>query len=166
MTFGPDMTLGIEDNVMDKPKISRAIVILSASGATMWLCTQIIIALGVDRKSWFEIFFDILGGGTAGAAVGVICFLVFGAIGWVSGAIYGALGLFSLMLGGALGGLGLGALVHILRNPAHYNFNFPVIIVGALATYFLVNKTASMVGKLYDEHGPSLVKWFMEKYGD
>ena len=149
---------------MDKSRIARKIVTLSASGAAMWLCIQIIIVLGVEKKSFFQLFADILGGGTVGAAMGILFFLVFGAVGWVSGAIYGALGLFSLMLGGALGGFGLGSLIHIARNPSHYNFNVPVILVGVLVTYLFIKWVSSAVGRLYDEHGPSLVQWFMAKF--
>jgi len=149
--------------MLDKTRIARKIVILSASGATFWLCLQIILILGVEKKSFFQIFADILGGGTVGATIGILFFLIFGVVGWVSGAIYGALGLFSLMLGGALGGLGLGALIHIARNPGHYDFNAPVIIIGILATYMLVNLASSTAGRLYDEHGPLLSQWFMAK---
>ena len=149
---------------MDKSKIARMIVKLAAGCAVLWLCTQVILALGVEKKSIFQIFADILGGGTAGAVMGLLFFLVFGSIGWVSGALYGALGLLSLMVGGALGGLGLGAIMHIARNPGQYNYDLPVILVGIVVTFLLVKWTSSKVGKLYDEHGPLLVQWFMSKF--
>ncbi len=136
---------------------------ISAGSAVMWFCIQIILALGIERKSVFQIFADILGGGTAGAVMGLLFFLIFGAVGWVSGALYGALGLLSLMIGGALGGLGLGALIHIARNPGQYNYNLPVILVGIIVTYLYVQWTSLKVGKLYDEYGPLLVQWFRSK---
>ena len=150
--------------MLNKSRIARKIVMLSASGGMLWLCIQIILVLGVEEKSFFQIFADILGGGTVGAAMGILFFFVFGAIGFVSGAIYGALGLISLMLGGALGGLGLGSLIHVARNPSHYNFNIPVILVGILVSFLLMKWVSSSVGRLYDEHGPSLAQWVMAKF--
>ncbi|RDH80663.1 MAG: hypothetical protein DIZ80_16665 [endosymbiont of Galathealinum brachiosum] len=148
---------------MDKQKLARKIVTLSAGGATLWACIQIILFVGVEKKSFIQMFADIIGGGTIGATIGILFFIVFGAIGWVSGALYGALGVLSLMLGGALGGLGLGSLIHIARNPNHYSFNVPVILVGALITYMIYKWVTSKMDKLYDEHGPSLINWFMKK---
>ena len=148
---------------MNKVSIARKIVTLSAGGATMWFSIHLILLLGVEKKSLFQMFADILGGGTTGALTGLLFFLLFGAIGWVSGALYGAFGLLSLMFGGALAGLGLGSIIHIARNPDHYNFNITVILVGVVVMYLLVKWVMSKVGRLYDEHGPSLIQWFMEK---
>ncbi|WP_289282339.1 MULTISPECIES: hypothetical protein [unclassified Methylophaga] len=148
---------------MEKFQVARKIVVWSAGCASSWVCLQLILFFGVEKKSFLQIFADILGGGAAGAGLGILFFLVFGAIGWVSGAIYGALGLFSLMLGGALGGLGIGSLIHIARNPDHYNFNFPIILVGSFVSFLLIRWVSSKVGRLYDTHGPSLAKWFMAK---
>ncbi|MDP2105999.1 MAG: hypothetical protein Q8J76_08385 [Desulfobulbaceae bacterium] len=133
---------------MCKRTIERKIVLFSASGATIWLCLQLIFLFGVEKRTMFQIFSDIVGGGASGAAIGILFFLIFGAIGIVSGAIYGALGLFSLMIGGALGGLGLGSIAHILRNPSHYRFNLPVIIVGLLISALLVNWVSGRIGRL------------------
>ena len=148
---------------MDKFKVARQIVVWSASGATMCLCLQIILVLGVEEKSLFQIFADIIAGGTVGVAIGVGFFLIFGAVGWVSGAIYGAFGLFTLMLGGALGGFGVGSLIHIVRNPNHYNYNIFIIFMGGLVTVLLVKWVSGVAGRLYDEHGPSLALWVLKK---
>jgi hypothetical protein len=148
---------------MNKKSIGKKLVMLATGGAVLWLSLQIILVVGVEKKSYFQIFADILGGGAIGATAGIIFFIVFGAIGWVSGAIYGAIGLFSLALGGALGGLGLGSLIHIARNPSHYSFNIPVILVGAVLTFLIYKWATAKVGRLYDEHGPEIVKWFMDQ---
>ncbi|WP_313311672.1 hypothetical protein [Pulveribacter sp.] len=150
---------------MDKQKIGKKLVTLAAGGTAIWLCLQIILIFGIEKKSIFQIFSDILGGGAIGATAGILFFIFFGSIGWVSGAIYGAIGLFSLALGGALGGLGLGSLIHIVRNPGHYNFNIPVIVVGIVLTFLIYKFVTAKVGNLYDKHGPEIAKWCMEKMG-
>jgi hypothetical protein len=157
------MVVGISWNKLDESGIARKIVTLSAGGATIWLFIQIILLIGVEKKSLFQLFADILGGGTAGALMRLLFFVVFEAIGWVSGALYGALGLLSLMFGGALAGLGMVSLIHIARNPCHYNFIFPVILVSIVITWLFVKWVMPRVGRLYDLHGPSLVQWFMGK---
>lgn len=99
-------------------------------------------------------------------AAGVVFFIVFGAIGWVSGAIYGAFGLFALMVGGALGGMGLGALVHVARNPNQYVFNWPIILIGALISYIFVKLVTTKGLALYDKYGPSFLNDAMKKLED
>ena len=148
---------------MNRKKIAEKIVKYSVLGASTWVCLQIILMFGVEKKSFLQMFADILGGGTAGALAGLAFFVVFGAIGWVSGAIYGALGLFSLMLGGALGGLGLGSLVHIFRNPDQYNFNWWVILPGIVISCFLVRYVTRKAMDLYHQYGPSIVNHFLKK---
>jgi hypothetical protein len=80
--------------------------------AVMFVAIQVAIVIGVERKSWLQLSWEFLVGGS-----GVVFFVIFGAIGWVCGALYGGLGLLSLMVGGALGGLGLGAVANIARSP-------------------------------------------------
>jgi hypothetical protein len=151
---------------MNKKKIAEKIVSYSVLGASTWVCLQLILMFGVEKKSLFQMFVDILGGGTAGALAGLAFFLVFGAIGLVSGAIYGAVGLFSLMLGGALCGLGLGSLVHIARNPDQYNFNWWVILPGIFFSYFVVRFVTCRAMDLYKQYGPSIIDHFRKKGGE
>lgn len=148
---------------MNKSRIARKVVTVSAGGAMFWCCIQVILLIGVEKKSLLQMFADIVGGGAAGALLGLVFFLVFGAIGWVSGALYGALGLLSLMSGGALAGLGLGSVIHIARNPNHYSFNVPVILMGIVFSWVLVKWATSRVGRLYDQHGPSLMRLVVGK---
>ena len=104
--------------------------------AVMFVAIQVAIVIGVERKSWLQLSWEFLVGGS-----GVVFFVIFGAIGWVCGALYGGLGLLSLMVGGALGGLGLGAVANIARNPHEYNFHWPsiiaVLVVGSFVAKFL-----------------------------
>jgi len=113
---------------------------------------QVILTYGIEKKSLFAIFGDILGGGSLGAAVGLVFFLLVGAVGWVSGALYGALGVVSLVLGGALGGLGLGALVHVIRHPNHYNFDFmligEVVFVALILSVLLYRSSISLYERM------------------
>ena len=151
---------------MLRAKLSQWAVKYSVMGAAGWACIQTILFFAVEKKSFFQIFADIIGGGTAGAAAGAIFFLVFGAIGFVSGAIYGAFGLFALMVGGALGGMGLGALVHIARNPNQYVFNWPVILIGAVISYVFVKWITARCLHLYDKHGSSILKDALKRLED
>jgi hypothetical protein len=109
--------------------------------AVMFVAIQVAIVIGVERKSWLQLSWEFLVGGSLGAIAGVVFFVIFGAIGWVCGALYGGLGLLSLMVGGALGGLGLGAVANIARNPHEYNFHWPsiiaVLVVGSFVAQFL-----------------------------
>ena len=148
---------------MNKIAISRKVVKYSIMCALGWVCLQIVLFFGVEKKTFIQLFADILGGGAAGAVAGLAFFVIFGAIGYVSGAIYGALGLLSLMVGGALGGLGLGSLLHIARNPDHYNFDWPIILIGALVSWCLVLFLTAKVMSLYDKHGPSVAKVLIAK---
>ena len=151
---------------MNKKRIGKKLVVLAAGGAVIWIGIQVILILGVEKKSYFQIFADILGGGAIGATAGIIFFMIFGAVGWVSGAVYGGLGLFSLAFGGALGGLGLGSLIHITRTPGHYNFNVPVILFGIIITLLVYLWFTTKIGELYDEHGPNIAKWLMKQFGN
>ena len=109
--------------------------------AVMCVAVQVAIAWGVDKKSWLQMSWEYLLGGSFGAMAGLAFFLVFGAIGWVCGALYGSLGLLWLMVGGAMGGLGLGALANLLRNPQQYVFHWyiilPVLLLGFMIAKFL-----------------------------
>ena len=126
--------------------------------AVLYVALLIAIVWGIEEKSWIERSWDLLAGGSFGAMAGLVFFLLFGAIGWVTGAIYGSLGLLSLMLGGALGGLGLGAVVNIARNPDHYNFNLPtlilVLIVGGTLAYFLSKFAVGWASKKLPDRKP------------
>jgi hypothetical protein len=107
----------------------------------LYLTAYLTLYFGVEEKSVFERFWDLITGGGVGLVAGVAFFVVFGAIGWVSGALFGAIGLFGLAFGGALGGLGLGALVNVVRDPGKYNYHWGVIALivtaGAALTYWL-----------------------------
>jgi len=98
---------------INKNEIARGLVYVSVFMATMYASLQLAIALGIEKKAFYTYAWDLIVGGSTGAFLGLVFFLVFGGIGWVSGAIYGSIGLISLMLGGALGGLGLSSIVHI-----------------------------------------------------
>lgn len=148
---------------MLKKKIARFLVKYSIMGAATWACVQLVLMAGVEKKTFWQMFADIFGGGAAGVTAGIAFFVFFGAIGWVSGALYGALGLFTLMVGGALGGLGLGAIVHIARNPDQYIFNRPVILIGAVVSYVLVRFITMRGLALYDRYGPSVLHDAMKR---
>lgn len=148
---------------MLKEKISRLSIEYSIIGASGWACIQVLLAFGIEKKSFFQIFADILGGGAMGMTAGLVFFIVFGAIGWVSGAIYGAIGIFTLMVGGALGGMGLGALVHVARNPDQYVFNWPVLLIGTLISFFLVKLITARGLAIYDKYGPNVMNIAIEK---
>lgn len=107
--------------------------------AVMFVAIQVAIVIGVERKSWLQLSWEFLVGGS-----GVVFFVIFGAIGWVCGALYGGLGLLSLMVGGALGGLGLGAVANIARNPHEYNFHWPSIIAVLVVGFFVAQFLSSM----------------------
>jgi hypothetical protein len=118
-------------------KLLRAAVFM----AVMYVAIQLAIAWGVDKKSWLQMSWEYLLGGSLGAVAGLSFFLAFGAIGWVCGALYGSLGFLWLMAGGAMGGLGLGAVANIARNPQQYTFhwyiNLPVLLFGFVLARFI-----------------------------
>jgi hypothetical protein len=113
--------------------------------AVMYVAIQLAIAWGVDKKSWLEMSWEYLLGGSLGAMAGLAFFLLFGAIGWVCGALYGSLGLFWLMVGGAMGGLGLGALANIVRNPQQYVFHLHIILPVLLLGLLLAKTISSVI---------------------
>jgi hypothetical protein len=119
-----------------KPVVLK-LIRLAVFMAVMYVSLQIAISFGIQSKSGFQMFWELVVGGSFGALSGLAFFLIFGAIGWVCGALYGSIGLLWLMVGGALGGLGMGALANIIRNPQKYNFNWPILIFGLLAGFFL-----------------------------
>jgi ABC-type Na+ efflux pump permease subunit len=112
--------------------------------AVMYVAIQLSLAWGVEKKAWWQMSWELIAGGSIGAIAGLLFFAVFGSVGWVCGALYGALGLLSLMLGGALGGLGLGAIVHVLRDPQKYNYDWPVI-VAVLVCGFVLARALSVL---------------------
>lgn len=119
-----------------KPVVLK-LIRLAIFMAVMYVALQIAVSFGIQSKSWFQMSWELVAGGSFGAIAGLAFFLIFGAIGWVCGAIYGSIGLLWLMVGGALGGLGLGALANIVRNPQRYNFNWTILILVLLAGFFL-----------------------------
>lgn len=106
---------------------------------------------GVEEKSWLERSWVLLSGGTLGVLAGIGFFLAFGAIGFVSAAGYGAVGLFSLLFGGGLGGLGLGSVANMLANPAHYDYNGPVLITVLGLGLFAAQRAAAWAGRWYEK---------------
>ncbi|MBN8450222.1 MAG: hypothetical protein J0M13_14660 [Candidatus Accumulibacter sp.] len=121
----------------------------------MYLAIQLALAVGVERKSWLQLSWEFLVGGTLGAIAGVAFFFIFGAIGFVCGALFGSLGLLSLMLGGALGGLGLGALVNIARDPQRYNFHWPTISAILLVGLLLARFASSLARRAAEKSAPA-----------
>lgn len=115
--------------------------------AVMYVALQLSFAWGVEKKAWWQMSWEFIAGGSIGAIAGLVFFVVFGAIGWVCGALYGALGLLSLMLGGALGGLGLGAMVHILRDPQKYNFDWPVIVAVLVCGFVIARALSTLAAR-------------------
>jgi vacuolar-type H+-ATPase subunit I/STV1 len=109
--------------------------------AIMYGVVQISIALGIEEKAWWEKTWDFITGGTIGLISGVGIAIFIGTIGWVSGPIYGSIGALGLAAGGALGGLGLGAIVNIIRDPKDYDFAWgilvPTLLLGGLAATYL-----------------------------
>jgi len=107
----------------------------------MYLVIHITIIFGVKEKSWFQKSWEFLLGGGVGAIAGAAFFLLFGTIGWVCGPLYGAIGLVLLVTGGALGGLGLGAIINIIRNPSDFIFYpykiFFILTIGGLLSWHI-----------------------------
>jgi hypothetical protein len=121
----------------------------AVSMAVMYVAIQLAIHGGIEAKSWWQLSWEFIAGGSIGAAAAVLFFVVFGAIGWVSGALFGTIGLVGLMAGGALGGLGLGALVHLVRNPPHYNFHWLTIFVTLAVGLVLACVLSSLIGRRF-----------------
>lgn len=119
--------------------------------AMMYVVIQLAVACGIEEKSWLQRSWEFVVGGGFGLIAGVAFFVVFGTIGWVCGPIYGSIGLVGLMAGGALGGLGLGALVNIIRNPSHYNFNWPIIIATLVIGGILSKLLSSLVSRKIEQ---------------
>ncbi|MBY6205630.1 hypothetical protein [Halomonas denitrificans] len=101
------------------------------------------VALGIEEKSFWEKNWDIVMGGGLGWLFGIGAFAVVGVTVWFAGPFMGAFGLISMATGGLLGGLGLGSVIHVLRDPSDYNFNVPVIsavaVGGMIVSWFLSN---------------------------
>lgn len=114
---------------------------MSVLGAILYFTTLLAFYLGVEEKSFFQKHWDILTGGGLGWVFGIGAFIVVGTVGWVAGPLYGAVGLITMATGGFLGGLGLGSIVHMLRNPSDYNYNLLVLglvlVSGILLGWFL-----------------------------
>lgn len=127
---------------MPAPSPAIRIIQVAIIAAVMYAAIQLAIYLGVEEKSWLQLYWDIIAGGSIGVTAGAVFFVLFGAIGWVSGLAYGAIGLIGMATGGALGGLGLGALVNVIRHPERYDINyvtvFGVLAIGALVARWLV----------------------------
>jgi len=142
------MTYQGEKVRINKQKIARMLVYTSVFMAIMYAFLQLAIALGIEEKAIHIYAWDLIAGGTTGALMGVLFFLVFGGIGWVSGVIYGSIGLVSLMLGGALGGLGLSSIVHVARNPERYEFNW-LVLISVLLVGFLISRYLAQLSVKY-----------------
>jgi len=102
-----------------------------------------------EEKSWFEMSWELVTGGSFGALAGLLFYLLIGGIGFVAGPlIYGSLGLLSLIIGGTLTGLGFGTIANAFRHPDNLNYINPgfslVLIFGAVSglalAYFLHKK--------------------------
>lgn len=115
--------------------------------AVMYFALQLAVVLGVEKKSWLQMSWELVFGGSIGAIAGLTFFFLFGAIGWVCGAFYGAVGLVSLMVGGALGGLGLGVLANIFRNPQKYVFAWPTILLVVAIGLVVANVLSAVAGR-------------------
>ena len=110
--------------------------------AIMYAGVQLAIYFGVEEKTWFQRSWEFVIGGPIGILTGIGFFLVFGSIGWVCGpSLYGALGLLELSAMGALGGLGVGAIVNIIRNPDAFNYTWSLvpILLGSIIVAKLVS---------------------------
>ena len=62
-------------NRVNKSTVAKKVVEYAAGGATMWLSLQFILFFGIEKKSIFEIFTEMIGGGMVGAAIGALFFL-------------------------------------------------------------------------------------------
>lgn len=136
---------------MSSRKISVYLLRYAVFGAVMYFSIQLALAWGVEEKSWFELAWDYIAGGSIGVIAGLVFFFAFGAVGWVSGALYGSIGLLSLMVGGGLGGLGLGAIVNVFRRPEKYNFDWLVISLVLLAGIMTAHLVSQIVGRFASE---------------
>ncbi len=112
-----------------------------------YVAVQLAIYWGVDEKSWWQMSWEFVTGGSLGAIAGLAFFVIVGAVGWVSGPIFGSIGLLGLMAGGALGGMGLGALVSIARNPSDFNFSMPTVVATMLVGIVVALALSSLIGR-------------------
>lgn len=113
----------------------------------MYFALQLALYWGVETKPWLQRSWEFVTGGALGAIAGFAFFVLVGTIGWVSGPVFGAVGLLGLMGGGVLGGMGLGAVVHIVRDPDNYNFNVSAIALTILIGLVLARALSSLVGR-------------------
>lgn len=111
---------------------------------------------GVEKKSWWQLSWEFVTGGAVGVAAGAFFFFWFGAVGLVSGALFGALSLAGLVASGFVGGLGLGAVVHLLRHPERYNFNVTLIasilMAGLALAWLTSSRVSSRVRRAVPQH--------------
>ncbi|GAB3477122.1 hypothetical protein [Polaromonas eurypsychrophila] len=135
-------------NAMKFPAVAPRLLQVAIFSAVMYATIQIALSLGVERKSWLQLSWEFLAGGSFGAMAGMAFFILFGAIGWVCGALYGSIGLWMLMIGGGLGGLGLGALANIIRNPQRYTFHWPTILAVAAVGILLALILSSLAFRI------------------
>ncbi len=135
---------------MNKKNMLKAAIRTSIFGVFIYASVSIAAYFGVDEKSFFLKYWDIIAGGGIGWVVGIGTFIVVGTVGWVAGPLYGAVGLFAMATGGLLGGLGLGGVVNMIRNHKDFDFNRPIIIlvlaIGFIGGWFL---SKFLTAKLY-----------------
>ncbi len=124
------------------PSFPIRIAQIAVAASVMYATVQLALYFGVEEKTWLQRSWETLTGGGIGLISGFVFFFTFGAIGWVCGPLYGAIGIIGLATGGALGGLGLGALVHVIRNPDDYIVNnltvIGISILGSAIAVWLV----------------------------
>lgn len=114
-----------------QPRILKFIQIF-APLAVFLSAVFVAVAIGVERKPWWQDAFGLIGGGTLGALLGWGFFIFVGAVGWVSGPIFGAIGAIGIVVGGALGGMGLGSvvdkIVDVALDPGKFDFHTPIVL--------------------------------------
>lgn len=152
--FAVHITLGISMTPGNPRRLAQLLLKAAVCSAVMYVAIQVALAYGVERKTWLQLSWEFIAGGSVGAIAGVAFFLVFGAVGWVCGALYGSVGLIALMFGGALGGLGLGAVANILRNPQSYEFDWAIIIASLSIGLLLAHVLSSLAVRLVSRRFP------------
>lgn len=118
-----------------------------AISVVMYVAIQLAFYIGVEEKSWFQRSWEILAGGGVGLIAGAVFFCLVGAVGWVSGPLFGAVGLLGLATGGALGGMGLGAVINVIRDPEKYNISFGTVFIIILLGAVIATLLARFVGR-------------------
>jgi hypothetical protein len=120
----------------------------------MYAAIQLALYLGVEEKSWLRRWAELVTGGGVGLVAGVVFVAVFGAVGWVSGPVYGAIGLFGLAAGGALGGLGIGAILNVIRDRNKYDISAPTVLAVLLVGAVIAGWLARIVGRKFSPPMP------------